>query len=227
MTRPEFDPMSMTATGWRETAAMGGMRRIIINARGVGGPTSPDSRGGARWRIVWSVVRPQADRPPRFDCTRGTDVKTISTRARSAFTVFAITAAGAAILLSAAPGAQSARPASGAQTSGQMPNFTGGVSSLDAADVRGVRFKYEPAARSYWHTHDGPLVLLIEQGRGRYQIKGQPIREFGPNEPIVLPANVPHWHGAAAKEGMTWVALSVGRKVTWGEPVTDAEYLGR
>jgi len=130
------------------------------------------------------------------------------------------------MLLTPPLGAQSGR-AGGAQPSGQMPNFTGGVSSLDAADVRGVRFKYDAGARSYWHTHDGPLVLLIEQGRGRYQIKGQPIREFGPNEPIVLPPNVPHWHGASAKDGLTWVAMSVGRKVTWGEPVTDDEYLGK
>jgi 4-carboxymuconolactone decarboxylase len=133
----------------------------------------------------------------------------------------------AALLLVTSLRAQSGRPANGGQAPGQMANFTGSVSSLDAADVRGVRFKYDAGARSYWHTHDGPLVLLIEQGRGRYQIKGQPIREFGPNEPIALPPNVPHWHGASSKEGLTWVAMSVGRKVTWGEPVTDDEYLGK
>ena len=108
-----------------------------------------------------------------------------------------------------------------------MPNFTGTVANLEATDVRGVRFKYEAGARSYWHVHDGSLVLLIEQGRGRFQIKGQPIREFGPGEPIVLPANVPHWHGASAGEGLTWVALSVGRNVKWMEPVSEEEYLGK
>jgi quercetin dioxygenase-like cupin family protein len=154
-------------------------------------------------------------------------VELISKRARSLFGLGAIVASAAAILFSASLRAQSGRPAATTPPPGQMPNFTGSVSSLDAADVRGVRFKYEAGARSYWHTHDGPLVLLIEQGRGRYQIKGQPIREFGPNEPIVLPANLPHWHGASSTEGLTWVALSVGRKVTWGEPVTDNEYLGK
>jgi quercetin dioxygenase-like cupin family protein len=154
-------------------------------------------------------------------------VETIPNRARPVASLCAIVVAAAAILLTASVGAQSGRPATGTPASGQMPNFTGGVSSLDAADVRGVRFKYDAGARSYWHTHDGPLVLLIEQGRGRYQIKGQPIREFGPNEPIVLPADVPHWHGASAKEGLTWVAMSVGRKVTWGAPVSDAEYMGK
>jgi quercetin dioxygenase-like cupin family protein len=117
--------------------------------------------------------------------------------------------------------------AAGAKPSGQMPNFTGAVANVEATDVRGVRFRYEAGARSYWHVHDGSLVLLIEQGRGRYQIKGQPVREFGPGEPVVLPANVPHWHGASAREGLTWVALAVGRGVKWMEPVTEDEYLGK
>jgi 4-carboxymuconolactone decarboxylase len=123
--------------------------------------------------------------------------------------------------------AQSDRPAAGTPKPGQMSNFTGVVTNMEATDVRGVRFRYEAGARSYWHVHDGSLVLLIEQGRGRFQIKGQPIREFGPGEPVVLPANVPHWHGASAKEGLTWVALSVGRGVKWMEPVTEDEYLGK
>jgi 4-carboxymuconolactone decarboxylase len=108
-----------------------------------------------------------------------------------------------------------------------MPNFTGTVANLEASDVRGARLRYEAGARSYWHVHDGSLVLLIEQGRGRYQIQGQPIREFGPGEPVVLPADVPHWHGASPKEGLTWVVLSVGRSVKWMEPVTEDEYLGK
>jgi quercetin dioxygenase-like cupin family protein len=141
---------------------------------------------------------------------------------RSSFAALAIV-----FMLTVAIGAQAGRSGGSAQPPGQMPNFTGSVGSLDASDVRGVRFKYEAGARSYWHVHDGPLVLMIEQGRGRYQIKGQPVREFGPNEPIVLPANQPHWHGAAPKEGLTWLALAVGRGVKWMEPVTDDEYLGK
>jgi quercetin dioxygenase-like cupin family protein len=143
-------------------------------------------------------------------------------RARLAFWILA-----AATILPPQLCAQSDRAPAGARPAGQMPNFTGGVASLDASDVRGVRFKYEPGARSYWHVHDGPLVLLIEQGRGRFQIQGHPIRDFGPGEPIVLPANIPHWHGAAPTEGLTWIATAVGRKVTWMEPVTEDEYLGR
>ena len=131
------------------------------------------------------------------------------------------------VLLLTAPLAAQDRPAASAQAPGKMPNFTGSVTTVDAADVRGARLRYDAGARSYWHVHDGALVLLIEQGRGRYQIKGQPIREFGPGEAIVLPANIPHWHGASAKEGLTWVVLSVGRNVKWMEPVGEDEYLGK
>jgi quercetin dioxygenase-like cupin family protein len=114
-----------------------------------------------------------------------------------------------------------------AQGSAPLRNFTGVVTSLDASDIRGVRFRYEAGARSYWHAHDGPLVLLIEQGRGRLQIKGQAIRDFGPGEPVLLPANVQHWHGAAPDQGLTWLALTVGSNVTTSDPVTDDEYRGK
>jgi 4-carboxymuconolactone decarboxylase len=106
-----------------------------------------------------------------------------------------------------------------------MPNFTGTVASVDASDVRSVRFKYEAGARSYWHVHDGDLVLLVEKGRGRSQVQGQKIQEFGPGQPIFLPGGVPHWHGASPKEGLTWVALSIGSNVKFMSPVSDEEYL--
>ena len=141
-------------------------------------------------------------------------------------TPYSLCAFAVALLLTVPLGAQD-RPAASAQTPGKMPNFTGSVTTVDAADVRGARLRYDAGARSHWHVHDGPLVLLIEQGRGRYQMQGQPIREFGPGEAIVLPANVPHWHGASAKEGLTWVVLSVGRNVKWMQPVGDDEYLGK
>jgi quercetin dioxygenase-like cupin family protein len=110
-------------------------------------------------------------------------------------------------------------------TGGTMANFTGGVRSLDAADVRAVRFQYDAGARSYWHTHDGAQVLVLERGRGRMQIQGQAIEELLPNQPVLLPAGIPHWHGAAPNEGLTQIAVNVG-SLKWMAAVTDDEYLG-
>jgi quercetin dioxygenase-like cupin family protein len=105
----------------------------------------------------------------------------------------------------------------------QMANFTGAVKSLDAADLRTVRFQYEPAARSYWHVHDGIQVLMIEKGRGRFQQQGKPVREMLPGQPVFLEPGVPHWHGAAPDEGLTWISTSSGG-VKWMQEVTDKEY---
>jgi quercetin dioxygenase-like cupin family protein len=115
----------------------------------------------------------------------------------------------ATVLLTCPLSAQSGQTTA-TRPAGQMPNFTGVVANLDASDLRCVRFKYDAGARSYWHTHDGPLMILVEQGRGRAQIKGQKIEEFGLGGPFYLPAKVPHWHGAAAKESVTWVAEYLG-----------------
>ncbi len=104
-------------------------------------------------------------------------------------------------------------------------NFTGTVRSLDASDVRAVRFQYEPGARSYWHSHEGAQVLLLEEGRGRAQVQGQKMQELLPGQPVLLPAGVPHWHGAAPDRGLTQIAVNVGG-ATFTRAVTDEEYLG-
>lgn len=102
-------------------------------------------------------------------------------------------------------------------------NFTGAVQSLDATDVRAVRFQYAAGARSYWHSHGGDQILLLEQGRGRMQIQGQPRRALKPGEAVVLPGGQLHWHGADPDQGLIQIAVNVG-PATWGAPVTDAEY---
>ena len=105
-------------------------------------------------------------------------------------------------------------------------NFIGKVTSLDASDLRSIRFRYEAGARSHWHVHDGALMVLVEQGRGRIQLQGQAIQEIVPGRAVLMPAGVPHWHGAAPDQDMTWIALNVGRDTKWMAPVSDQEYLG-
>lgn len=105
-------------------------------------------------------------------------------------------------------------------------NFTGSVNSLDASDVRSVRFEYAAGARSYWHAHSGLQVLVVEKGRGRSQVQGQPIDDLVPGRPALFPAGIPHWHGAAPDQGLVQIATNVG-SATWMGPVSDAEYLAR
>ena len=107
--------------------------------------------------------------------------------------------------------------------SAQQANFTGSVRPLDASDLRTVRFQYDAGARSHWHVHAGNQILILEQGRGRVQLQGQPVREMVPNQPVFLPGGVPHWHGAAPDQGLTQIAVNIGG-VKWLNPVSDQEY---
>ena len=67
----------------------------------------------------------------------------------------------------------------------------------------------------------------MEAGRGRLQMRGSGILDVDPGEPVYLPANVPHWHGAAPDEAATCLhAYPGGVAITMMEEVTEADYLG-
>lgn len=105
-------------------------------------------------------------------------------------------------------------------------NFTGSVLNLDASDVGAVRFEYAAGARSYWHVHTGTQVIVLERGRGRAQVQGERVQELTPGQPVLLPAGVPHWHGAAPDQGLVQIVMTVG-SASFMKPVTEDEYLGR
>lgn len=102
---------------------------------------------------------------------------------------------------------------------------TGESTRLPTADVDLLRIRFEAGARTYWHVHASPQIFLVEEGRGRLQMRGSEVQDVGPGEPVYLPANVPHWHGAAPDEAATCLhAYPGGVAITMMEEVTEAEY---
>lgn len=90
---------------------------------------------------------------------------------------------------------------------------------------------FEPGCRNNWHVHraskGGGQMLVGVAGRGWYQQEGQPAQEILPGTVINIPANVKHWHGAAADSWFAHLAFEVPGEDTsneWLEPVTDEEY---
>jgi quercetin dioxygenase-like cupin family protein len=102
-------------------------------------------------------------------------------------------------------------------------NFTGKVAPHPTSDIRLLRYSFEPAARTNWHSHAGGQVIVVEQGRMRAQERGGAGKEFRPRETYVTAPGIVHWHGALPGEPLTQVALSYG-VTTWLEPVTDQQY---
>jgi quercetin dioxygenase-like cupin family protein len=111
-------------------------------------------------------------------------------------------------------------------------NFTGNVwlenliqaDSLNQNSVGSVTF--EPGARSKWHTHPAGQILLVIDGVGYYQEKGQSKKILHKGDAIKCPADIPHWHGASADSKFVQVAITGREKgeTIWLEAVTDEEY---
>ncbi|WP_293956650.1 MULTISPECIES: cupin domain-containing protein [unclassified Sphingobacterium] len=86
---------------------------------------------------------------------------------------------------------------------------------------------FEPGARSNWHTHPSGQILIITDGVGYHQIKGQPIEIIKKGDVVKCPPNVKHWHGASHDVGLQQLYIVPNTEkgiVEWMEPVTDEEY---
>ena len=86
---------------------------------------------------------------------------------------------------------------------------------------------FEPGARSNWHTHPAGQILIITDGVGYHQIKGQPRQTIKKGDVVKCPPNVLHWHGASPDTGLQQIYILPKTEkgiVTWLQKVTDDEY---
>ena len=90
---------------------------------------------------------------------------------------------------------------------------------------------FEPGCRNHWHVHraesGGGQILLVTGGRGWYQEEGRPARALKAGDVVNIPANVKHWHGAAADSWFAHLAVempAVNGSNEWCEPVGAEEY---
>lgn len=86
---------------------------------------------------------------------------------------------------------------------------------------------FEPGARNRWHKHPGGQILLVTDGVGYYQERGQAKKILRKGDVIKCPPNVEHWHGASIDSHFSHLAIGNSEKeaVVWLLPVTDEEYL--
>ena len=101
--------------------------------------------------------------------------------------------------------------------------------STEQAGIFNVTF--EPGCRNNWHIHrassDGGQLLICVGGRGWYQEWGKEPVEMRPGTVVNIPANVKHWHGAAADSWFSHLTVEVvGENASneWLEPVSEEDY---
>jgi quercetin dioxygenase-like cupin family protein len=87
---------------------------------------------------------------------------------------------------------------------------------------------FTPGARTHWHTHPFGQTIFVTEGIGRCQREGAPVQEICPGDRVFFEPAENHWHGAAPNRFMTHIAIQESDEngpVTWGAPVSDADYL--
>ena len=131
--------------------------------------------------------------------------------------------AGAGLLVIALQATGQTQPAAPADD----PRFTGLSTVIESKDLSVARRRFEPGARSAWHSHDNGQLLYVEQGRMRTQKKGQAAKELGVGESDYTGASIVHWHGAVPATHLIQVNVGFGGETRWMQKVTDAEYAAR
>jgi quercetin dioxygenase-like cupin family protein len=124
---------------------------------------------------------------------------------------------------------QPAPPASPSGVPAEAPGFVGKTALLDTTGYSIGRRIFAPGSHNAtWHMHTAGQLVFAESGRGRLQIKGQPIRDLAPGDSGYIPPGVMHWHGSAPNESFTMAFINMGASTTsQGEPVTEDAYLGK
>ncbi len=105
------------------------------------------------------------------------------------------------------------------------------LAPVSTEQVRIFNVTFEPGCRNNWHIHratkGGGQMLVGVAGRGWYQEEGKPAVEILPGTVIHIPANVKHWHGAAADSWFAHLAFELDGTDSsneWFEPNTAAQY---
>jgi quercetin dioxygenase-like cupin family protein len=125
----------------------------------------------------------------------------------------------------------------GSEPSGELTgeHFTGIVwqdpviDSPAPARLRALVVRFDPGARTAWHTHPLGQTLFVLSGLGLVQSWGQPIREIRPGDVVWIEPGEKHWHGASRANPMSHLAMQEsldGEHIAWLEPVTEKQYRG-
>ena len=98
---------------------------------------------------------------------------------------------------------------------------------MDVKDVTAGRRRFDPGARTAWHSHDKGQLILSESGRMRTGRRGEAIKEYPTGGSEYTGPNIEHWHGATPSEALVQVNIQFGGTTKWLTKTTDDEYAAK
>jgi quercetin dioxygenase-like cupin family protein len=118
-------------------------------------------------------------------------------------------------------------------TPGPAEYFTGAATITPLFDAKGrsqvgaALVRFEPGARTAWHSHPLGQRLVVTEGAGWTQVEGGPVEGFRAGDVVWCPPQVRHWHGATPDTATAHIAIQEsqnGSPLTWREHVTEEQY---
>jgi hypothetical protein len=86
---------------------------------------------------------------------------------------------------------------------------------------------WEAGMRSYWHCHTAGQLLIVWEGEGRTQKRGERVRTLHKGESSWAAPGEEHWHGSAPSVAAQYLQGSPTPSQTlWMEEVSETDYLG-
>lgn len=91
-------------------------------------------------------------------------------------------------------------------------------------DFNMVVATFAAGAKLDWHMHPAGQQLLITEGTGYYQERGEEVQIVQKGDVIKCPPGIEHWHAATPKTGVTYLAITGNEPTEWFERVTKQEF---
>ncbi|MFB6278770.1 MAG: DUF4440 domain-containing protein [Salinibacter sp.] len=83
---------------------------------------------------------------------------------------------------------------------------------------------FAPGAKLDWHMHPAGQQLLITEGTGYYQERGEEVQIVRKGDLVKCPPGIEHWHAATPETGVTYLALTGNEPTEWFEPVSEETF---
>lgn len=91
-------------------------------------------------------------------------------------------------------------------------------------DFNVVVATFAAGAKLDWHMHPAGQQLLITQGTGYYQERGEEVQVVNKGDVIKCPPGIEHWHAATPQTGVTYLAITGDEPTEWYEAVTEEKF---
>ena len=91
-------------------------------------------------------------------------------------------------------------------------------------DFNVVVATFAAGAKLDWHMHPAGQQLLITQGTGFYQERGEEVQVVKKGDVIKCPPGIEHWHAATPQTGVTYLAITGDEPTKWFERVPEDEF---